>query len=292
MANINEMRYGISALGLSHKEYAENDELLVEQSSGKMFYKRESDNQIVSFDNEKYSQETLPVAMNTAIELAKTYIKTNVNNFVTYHTIDISEKTDLLDDSEVNLSIGTKFNVSKDEGAFYIRIHGDTLTNTIMSYLEKSYPTCNESMEIVFSIEETSTGTVQEVVVYTKYNLLTLVKIPEVVDAVSYEVSVVSVRSMIAKSSYTAQSESIKNLLVALNNGNTKFESTTIDIVSYVSDISSSTIYNTDDNVKLELMLPSTLIDTISISSKSEGIVVSEEKPDRKCVWGKILTSN
>ena len=75
MANINEMRYGISALGLSHKEYAENDELLVEQSSGKMFYKRESDNQIVSFDNEKYSQETLPVAMNTAIELAKTYIK-------------------------------------------------------------------------------------------------------------------------------------------------------------------------------------------------------------------------
>ena len=45
--NESELRYGISALDIKHKEYADNDELLVNGKNGTMLYKR-PDGQIVT----------------------------------------------------------------------------------------------------------------------------------------------------------------------------------------------------------------------------------------------------
>ena len=45
------IRYGISALNAKNHINAVNDELLVEHSSGEMFYKREDDGQIVSYNS-------------------------------------------------------------------------------------------------------------------------------------------------------------------------------------------------------------------------------------------------
>lgn len=292
MAITNEMRYGISALGLNYKEYAENDELLVDPISGQMLYKREIDGQIVSYDNATYTQESIATAINVAQTLENEFVKTNPNNFIAYHTINIGGKTDLLDTQAVDLSMVSNFSVSKDEASFYVRIHGNTLTNTIMSYLEKTYNEDAKSIKLVFSVKETSTGSTQEIIVETYYNLLTHVKIPVVENAMSYEVSLASLTSVIASESFLSQDESVKNLLISLNNGNTKFESTEIDMISYVDDITKSVIYNTSDNVKLELILPNKLIDSMSASTNSEGIIISEEKPNHKCLWGKVITSN
>ena len=97
MGSNGELRYGISALGLEYREQAENDELLVDIPTGKMHYKR-SDGQIVTSDNCTYPTEMLGIAMKSAAKNAGKHIIANENHFVAYHTIDISQKTDLLSD--------------------------------------------------------------------------------------------------------------------------------------------------------------------------------------------------
>ena len=55
MAGI-QARYGISALDLGHKEYAQDDELMVRGDDGRMYYKR-TDGVIVAYADKDLSED-------------------------------------------------------------------------------------------------------------------------------------------------------------------------------------------------------------------------------------------
>ena len=98
--NSDEMRYGISALSMEYREEATNDEILLDPQTGKPYYKREEDGQIVSFDDLSYSQNELPLAMNTAIMNQSLSVTTTSTDFVVYNTIDVAGKIDLFNNED------------------------------------------------------------------------------------------------------------------------------------------------------------------------------------------------
>ena len=80
----NTLGFGISALGLENRQYAANDELLVDRHDGKMYYKR-SDGIILS-EIKDYTRDDLASSL-----LLKYYTELDniIGDFIVYHTINI-----------------------------------------------------------------------------------------------------------------------------------------------------------------------------------------------------------
>lgn len=287
-----EMRYGISALDIAHKQFAENDELLVHGNDGKMYYKRANDGQLVTYDSKELTKQELISELRAALSNTSK-IDTTDDDYLVYHTLDIAGKTNLLDGKSYDLNITEEFNVSKIESCLAVKIRGNSDLNSAISFIENAYNSMIpsntvKSISCIFDVTEKGTGVKKEYKVQGDFNDMIILSLtPSASTVTGYTVKLKSISFPLLKNAYLSFSEEQKKTLIALNNGNTKFECDKIDLITYSDDISNPTLYNNEDGVKLQIIIPMKEINREYIDS--EAFIVSEEKPTHKCIWGRIL---
>ena len=115
MAEINldesELRYGISALDLKHKDYAVNDELMVSGQNGEMFYKRE-DGQIVTSPNQTYNKHDLINSINDVF-MTHNEVVVSDGDYIVYNTIDVACRMNLISPETYMLKEESTFTSNK-----------------------------------------------------------------------------------------------------------------------------------------------------------------------------------
>jgi hypothetical protein len=286
MASVNDesLRYGISALDLTHKDIAVKDEMLIHNTDGKIHYKRETDGQIVSYDALEYSNQELISAMNGALTEMNVGLNPPESDLIAYHVLNIAGKTSILNTVTMEFGYSSTFTTANIQG-FYIRVRGNNKTNAVVSYLE-SLQKNTDSVEFTFSITaHGSTNVTKTVTRSGGFNKLLFVEIPDfdVSNIKTYEIQVVSIFYNLY-STYNKLSTTQKNLLSSFNDLNAKFEADAIDLVTYVEALSNTVIYSETDDIKLHQAFS---VNTM-VNETSESIIVSKEKPTRKCLWVKL----
>lgn len=288
-SNTNALRYGISALDIKYKAFAENDELLNEGTTGQMYYKRSSDGQIVTYDSEDYEKQELINAIDS-IFLTNPSVNTTAEDYLVYNVINISEKTDLLNNVEpVSIGVNSKFDTNKTDSGLFIRVRGNAVTNSVVSFLESSYnknhPDSNLSSVVLnITITEHGVGMDKTIEVPMNFNELTFVKLNPSDETLctSFSISLDGVSFPLISAAYNEIDESEQNMLHSLNYGNNKFEAAAIDFIYYVDDVKNPVIYNSDDKVRMNSVISASELN-------KETFVVSSEKPAHKCLWAKII---
>lgn len=286
-----QLRYGISALDLKYKEYSVKDELLVNGHDGKMFYKRESDGQIVTSDNLEYNKDELISAINDTLS-SNEKIPVLPTDYIVYNTIDIAEKNSILSSGISELNLTHSFPIQKVNSGFFIRIRGNNTTNAIVSKLTNDYKSKHpddetSSVLIKITISESSTDYSEEKMIGVDFDTLTFVKLsPSSPNCTGYNVIINSIEYTTIKLAYNSSLH--KNDMINLNYGNInddglcRLEADMIDFIYYVDNINDIIISDEDEGIKLQYTLP--------VSDTDKDIfVLSDKKPNHKCLWAKII---
>lgn len=310
------VRYGTSALDIQYKEHALKDELLVQTSDGRIFYKRDGDGQIVTASNGDYNEDTL---FNAIRAVNPSFLTNNKirDEYVIYNTIDISKKMSLLETNKVNFNFkeSTNFRLSKNTDGFFIRIRGNDSTNSIVNILEKSYTPTDDSdddkfitLELSLSYSESSSSDDQSssngpiiivrplpityeisLPIKLKFNELTYVQNPLVNDYTS----LIRIKSVTFKnddtevsynSLYDQMTDKNKTIIGDLNYNNSKLEPTCIDIVSCSDTI---TDLYCDETDKVKTVLISSVKESQTKYVDSNGIRLDDKRPYQSCLWGR-----
>lgn len=299
-----DLRYGISALDMSNVSNAINDELLVQGVNGKIFYKREEDGQVVSYDSIEYNKESLIYAITTALAIEKVAVTLSGNDFVTYNTIDISGKTNILEDSSYALSLNRNFHTLSEKSGFLLRVRGNSVTNAALSFLElyAHEQSINDSKFLVTIdiTEESEDGSVLNQytdVIELTYNTLKYVALSKKnADCVRFGVKLVSIIHPTSKESFNSLPEDRKTEILNLTNNNPKLESDFVDIISFCDKTSDVIIYDANDCIQLvSLVSIQEIIDVMNSRGggssgpvNGQGVIVSMSDPGVSCIWGEI----
>lgn len=292
MAEINlnegELRYGISALDLKHREFAVNDELMVNGKNGEMFYKRE-DGQIVTAPNQLYDKKDL---INSINDVFMTHNEVTVSNgdCIVYNTIDVSGGINIISDEKYTLNEDSTFTSDKPDSGVFIRIRGNAATNSIVSYLksryESNHPEALPAVSIVLNINEIGTGTEKKITINTDFDTLGFASLYSGIAPSSgctgYQIKIESISFPEIAAAYGELSDTEKSLLSELNYGNTNLEADSIDIIYYTRDTKNPIIYNKSDNIRLNYVIPAK-------ETNRDQFVVSATQPSHKCMWAKII---
>lgn len=289
MSTNNELRFGISALDIKHCKYAENDELLVRGSDGHMLYKRADDGQIVTYESNEYKDNELIDAINKVF-LTHESVNTTSGDCLIYNTIDISGKTDILNPNKTDLNIQSSFNIDKVDSCVFIRIRGNSVTNSIASHLQNLYNGLypdNTGEYVIFHFEILSKTTEGESVLHeielpAKFNMLTPLYLPNDNTYESHQVFLKGVAFPLLTNSYSELSDEQKDTFSNLNYNNNKIEPDFVDIAYYTNDGKTPIIYNESDKISLQCIISASDIN-------KDSFIVSSDKPDHKCIWAKII---
>lgn len=292
-----DLRFGTSALHMDKKEYALNDEMLLDGTTGKIYYKRLTDGQIVSSDSLNYEKSTLSTALRPIMGVSS--FKSDPTDFVMYYTANITEKSELLNSTAVDVGLSThRFNVSAKESGFFIRVRGTDSTNSIVSFLETIYEdtAIKNAVSVIVSITEHGKNDFSHrVSVSCKYNELTLVEITptDATNATNFDVVIESVAYPWLRNAYQTLTTEQKADIEKMNHGNKKLESDTIDIITFSSNVEASALYSSESRIQLNMVIP---VETMAASftggsayNDDTSLVVSREEPDHPCVWRKIM---
>ena len=283
-----ELRYGISALDLKHKDYAVNDELMVSGQNGEMFYKRE-DGQIVTSPSQKYNKHDL---INSINEVFMTHNEVTVSegDYIVYNTIDVAGRMNLISSETYMLDEESTFISNKPSSGVFIRIRGNSATNSAISYLQSQYMSNHSeilpAVSIVLDVTELGTGINRKITMNTDFDTLDFVNlypgISPTVDCTGYQIKIESVKFPMVEVAYNDLSNTEKSLLSELNYGNTKLEADSIDFIYYTSDVTNPIIYNESDNIKLNYVVPAK-------DTNKDQFVISATQPSHKCMWAKVI---
>lgn len=280
MDNNGEIRYGVSVLDMQYKNYAQDDEVMIKGQTGQMFYKR-SDGQIVTYGSD-YNKDSLYSALMNATKLNNH----KSDDYLVYHIIDTPSGAYINDTSEVSLNVSKNFPLSSNEAGIYVRVHGNDATNAAMAAARSIYLTKNTlNGENDVQIKGTVNG--KAITINCKFNELTFVPIDTtgnpslVINSISYPVLSKAIASL------TPEQFDVVQLL---NYGNDKFEATSIDLITFVSDVVS--VFNkSDEKVKLGLIDTMVMYGNYTIQDKNIPIILSKEKPNFNCMWAQELDS-
>lgn len=286
--NENELRYGISALDLKHKDYAVNDELMVSGQNGEMFYKRE-DGQIVTSPGQKYNKNDL---INSINEVFMTHNEVTVSDgdYIVYNTIDVAGGMNLISSETYTLGEESTFTTNKPSSGVFIRIRGNSATNSAMSYLQSKYMSSHSEVlpvvSVVLDVTELGTGINRKISMNTDFDTLDFVNlypgISPTAECTGYQIKIESVKFPMVESAYNGLSDTEKSLLSELNYGNTRLEADSIDFIYYTSDVKDPIIYNETDRVKLNYVIPAK-------ETNRDQFVISASQPSHKCMWAKVI---
>lgn len=288
------IRYGISALSTKNHTDASNDELLVEQSSGEMFYKREDDGQIVSYNANDYSNRELQDVISASIALNPIHF--DINDYMIYHVIDISGTNHMLDTSPIIFDNPYNFPVSKKEAICFFRVHGTNRTNALVSILESRLTGNKNTMRVTICVTDTlsenpSTESNMHII-ECNFNKLTAIYLNEFISADSlvgdYQVSIHSIEFINLFDSYNLLTEGEKNAFNEFNMHNNKLEAAKIDFVSFMETTNQILPYADNGRLILHSIIKNSDIEIAALSGDT--IIVSENQPNRPCIWAKIIS--
>lgn len=289
--NPNQLRFGISALDLSHRNISEPDELMVRSVDGKIFYKR-LDGQIVSDDNKDFDKLTLENIIYKSGAIANTLN----SHFMIYNIINIANRSTMNHAELKSLGIEPMFITCNPETGFWIRIRGSEETNAavtaaLTSY-NKLYPD-NDLNEVSLKIQVSTPNSIQELVYTIKYNELVFIPIPDTFKTAKNPllVTILGIGYPKISQAFKSINPALMNKLMKMNYDNTFFEPDRLDIVSYTEDITSDIIYNESEYNHLKMIIPVTqlIYDVQSSLSGGSGIVIQEEQPEYECIWGQPI---
>lgn len=283
-----ELRYGISALDLKHKDYAVNDELMVSGQNGEMFYKRE-DGQIVTSPNQTYNKHDLINSINDVF-MTHNEVVVSDGDYIVYNTIDVACRMNLISPETYMLKEESTFTSNKPNSGVFIRIRGNSATNSAISYLQSQYMSRHSeilpAVSVVMLVTELGTGINRKITINTDFDTLDFVNLyPGVSPAVNctgYQIKIESVKFPMLEVAYNDLSDTEKSLLSELNYGNTKLEADSIDFIYYTSDVTNPIIYNETDNIKLNYVVPAK-------DTNKDQFVISSTQPSHKCMWAKVI---
>lgn len=286
-----ELRYGISALDTSNKEYAQEDELLVRGSDGKMYYKR-TDGQIVSHSEQRYDMDTLGKDVCISLMKIDKSFTALSQGVLAYNTIGITGKNNILDSNINPLGLTSKFDISTKERFMFIRVRGTDETNAILSYLKLYHNFDTPVVQLGLTINEQHTSVNKEYDLNHSaiYNELSALEIPveDTSDLTGIEVSINYIKYVNALDAYSQLSDEVKLQLKELNSGNNKLESNYLDVIYAAQNTDDIIICDNDDKINLVSVVQ--VIDVLSsVSASHNEFIISKVKPNRECVWGKVL---
>lgn len=284
-----ELRFGISALGLEYKEHAVNDELLTRNSDGKMFYKR-PDGNIVSYDSNEYTRDGIVSSLKNIINTSSAWASPT-DEYIVYHTYDMIG-VDIFSNISSEISM-PEISISGKSNGIFIRLRPNNAVNACLAYID-TYRRFGESPLSDFASITYDVKINDEVTTLTSpVSTDKLVFIPLGNDA-EVESATIKIKSI----SFDSLSNIISNLptdtynsLKSLNFENDKFELDKMDVISYVSKYSDISICDGGfPKFDFRYAFPVNIIsDEYSVS---DGIVISEEKPTYKCIWGRVIPQN
>lgn len=280
--NESELRYGISALDIKYKEYADNDELLVNGKNGAMLYKR-PDGQIVT-PSTPYGRDELITAINK-IFTTNQEVEVSGADYLVYNTIVVNEKMSIISSEKQEIAGDITITSDKLVSGIFVRIRGNSETNAVASYLSSQATSNSLEVSYLFEITELGTGNVRNLTIGSKFDTLAYgeLYVSEISEGCTgYQVKLKSVSFPLFNEVYSSLDETTKSKLSELNQGNTKFEPSEIDLIYYTSDSKNSAIYSETDNLKLNYVIPASEIN-------HDEFVISESQPSHKCMWAKVI---
>ena len=294
-----QARYGISALDLGYKEYAQNDELMVRGDDGRMYYKR-TDGTIVSFSDRDLTEAQV-ISQTMGVLMGIDDLTLPADEYIVYRTFDTSGKLDLVSSTDVAISRGAI--LSKNVPGFFFRIRGNDAVSSAAAIMKAIYankvPDGTDS-EVVATITVSNNGANQKTLtVNTHLDVLTYVAFPAFDgNLINYTVNIASVSFPLYKAAYAAAGEIEKKTIDKINNGNGKYEINCIDFIGYANTIASlADDVTTDTSIKtVTLSSEATKIFTEQNKAVSDiggvsksGFIISKDNPMKECVWGKIV---
>lgn len=254
MANIvaqDKMRYGISALDTKYRGVAERDELLVQSRDGRMFYRR-LDGQFVTASND-YDKKSL---QSDLIASKIEYTLTN-NTHVAYHTIDITEKTDLSKATTINLDISDYvFKIPNGRTSLCIRVRGNDITNGAVSLIKALYRAqspYDSNEEVILTLHAKMPMMEKDLNVGCTFNELSYINLGTDEEC---DFFIKSITFPKLASAFAALDESQKLQFAEYNMNNNLFEASTLDIVTLVTDVSTLPIYHNNGQMCLKMVYP------------------------------------
>lgn len=261
MATKNDnIRYGVSALSMKYLSYAVNDEILIDEVNGKIYYKR-PDGVIVSFDALDFDKNSIVSGVRIALKKHKDAIISANDNLVYYklpfnHNIATNGKISITNDTAKHL-------VSGNTHGFFIRVRGNNIINTVMAYLTSRLHVDNKisdynTVTIEYKVYSGSSSTGTNMTTNVNFNKLTYVPITGRSTANDLRIQITGITFtgiQDAINDRTVISEEVLNELKALNNGNALFETEMVDLMYFVPRSDKGIDDSTIKKNKMELVL-------------------------------------
>lgn len=272
-----DVRYGISALGTDKYKVAEADELMVEKSTGKMFYKRE-DGRVVSMSEDIEHTRLCNFVASSFLEKK---IEPNPDEFVIYHRFDTQNRVNMLSADEVELGIVNEFVVAKDVNGFFVRFHGTEEMNAsvrIVDALTKT-PVPNASKAIFRFDLIKAAGVTSHEEVEVPFDTITFIEI-ENTDNVDAKVVPKSIQYTKFGQAYDFVSATKKGEIKTLNLGNETFKVDIIDFITISAALTTTPIATEDRLVTLHSVIPMD-----DVSSYLNFIKSADEYKDEEVVF-------
>lgn len=275
------MRYGISALSTDYHEVCEPDELMVRQTDGRMYYKRD-DGHIVTAPREYNRRDLMSDLVATGIKL-----DFNTTKYICYNTLDIAGKTNLY--SPETFDLGTKsvaFPVDDGHNGICIRIHGTDMVGAVSTHIRTLYDCWsgsarNKDPEVLVTLEVNG----EDIQVGCKFDQLNLLDLGVDGPAVCY-IKSVSFPRMVAQFNYL--SDHRKANLARLNMDNPIYEASYIDVVTVTTDVSTVPVYALSGKAVLRMMFPTEVVVEENVTlGDGGGVTLSPEQPAYPGIWAK-----
>lgn len=305
--NINNsevLRYGISALDLSHKNFAENDELMIDSKSGKIYYKR-PDGYIISADDNDYSPHELldeikkinqqnPLSMD---------LKHLFNCHLKYFTINLSGVNIKTTTSYTPFtSFSDNFKMHCRLNRIYFRIRGSNEVNKIMSIIESNNNyngRCRVYGKIEYNTKNSSNAIIQTGVQSSesvRFNKLSKLDFNVDISDASAQINnffLFNVEGIGCAINNDYNALNTNGILDEINNNNSTLEPTFLDIIIITNDNCDNAYINGQDNrctLKYSLKV-NDILNIFDKDSVSFNVFYGSNKPrENKCIW--IDTSN
>lgn len=231
-----KLRYGVSALDLGLKQFAEADEIMVCHGDGRIFYKR-PDGQIVF---------PIPAMSNEIIGMLMPGVK------AVYNLVDISSVAAFTSSSAaVNTALSSYFHVSAGEAGLKFALRGNSIVDTAVEimrdYLKSSgVESTLPEIEVVFNVkvgEEENLFAVQ-----CDYNSITALDL----FGVESEVNLRAISCPKLYFMWNLLPVELRDSLTRLNFDNPCMELGVMDVMYHCDDVSKTTIYGDNGLVTLQ----------------------------------------
>lgn len=305
---IGDYRYGTSALDISMRAIAENDELLVQAKDGRMYYKRPDGQIVTAYLN--YDKNSIIKDMMNAVA----FTKTPANGSAICYAIDISMLANLVNGYTETLNLGedSVIKIPKGGKGFFFRVRGNDTTNTAIEYLTMAHTDPeNKEPQVKIKIGITpvadatealspeiavSTASVlankitnipadveTEYEVVADFNDLVFVSIDSTTD-IEVRFKEISYPKLFSAWKYIGEEK--RQSLINLNMDNKQFEATVLDVVifSTVTNANENPVYSLESKVAFNMQFPiSDYVD--EVNAGAGGVVMSDTKPEYPCLW-------